>query len=125
MRSVRMRPGATPLILVGAISATLVLLGTGSIVSVLAPVRMASGSRGALRQPSTGEGCLLALCKLLAIGVLFVLALPIVGLGWIPILSPLALVYGALVLLTGTMLGAHLFARREEKMMLTLARSAE
>jgi hypothetical protein len=111
--------------LVGAVSATLVLLGTGSIVSVLAPVRMASGSRGALRQPSTGEGCLLAVFKLLAIGVLAGLVAPIVLLSLKPLLAPLALVYGAVVLLTGTMIGAHLLSGREEKMMLTLARSAE
>ncbi len=111
--------------LVGAVSATLVLLGTGSIVSVLAPVRMASGSRGALRQPSTGEGCLLALFKMFSIGVLAVLVAPVVLLGLKPILSSLALVYGAIVLLTGTMLGAHLLSGREEKVMLTLARSAD
>ena len=86
---------------------------------------MASGSRGALRQSNTGEGCLLAFFKMLSIGVLAILVTPIGLLGLRPVLSPLSLVYGALVLLIGTMIGASLFSAREEKLMMTLARSTE
>jgi hypothetical protein len=111
--------------LIGAISATLVLLGVGSVVSTLTPVRMASASRRALRQANTGEGCLLALFKMLAIVLLAALVAPIVLLGLVPLLSPLALVYGALVLLIGTKLGAWLFGEREERLIQTLARSGE
>ncbi len=111
--------------LIGAVSATIVLLGTGSVVSTLAPMRLASGSRGALRQTGTGEGCLLALFRMVAILVLAALVAPIVLLGLIPVLSPLALIYSALVLLVGTMIGARIFSDREEQLMMTLARSAE
>jgi ABC-2 type transport system permease protein len=111
--------------LIGAVSATLVLLGTGSIVSVLVPLRMTGRSRGALRQSGTGEGCLMALLRMVAILVLAVLVAPIVLLGLVPALSVLSLVYGALALLAGAMIGAHLCSGREERLMLTLARSTD
>jgi ABC-2 type transport system permease protein len=110
---------------IGAIAATLVLLAAGTVASVLAPMRLGTASRGALRQTKTGDGCITGLLRLLAMLVLAVLVTPIVLLSLLPILAPLSLLYGIALLAFSAFFGERLLRHREQEMILTLARSTD
>ena len=95
-------------------------LGVGCVVSVLAPVRLADGS-GNVFSSTTGAGgeqvavsLVGALASLALLTPVAVLALVpgLVGDGWYLLCAPLAVAYGAAVLVLGARRGGRLLLRR-------------
>ncbi|MHC4862316.1 MAG: hypothetical protein ACYTDY_19725 [Planctomycetota bacterium] len=116
-------------VLVAALASVPVLLGVGSVFSVLTPTRIGARGRGALSHgQSQGGGCASAGLRMLALMIVFVLLIPVGVLclasrgALVPLLS---LPYALFLLWAGLRWGGRLLARREEGLVLELARSQD
>jgi hypothetical protein len=125
-----MRPGgfAIATLVAEQISGLLVLLGLGSLVSIVVPVPIGARGRRALSRGQGNEGCLSALSRLVAMLVLTLLMLPVIlicrlaGPGWPVLLTP---AYGAALLWLGVRVGSRSLEGREEFVIAALARSRD
>ena len=115
-------------LVVESVSGLVILLGLGSVFSVLAPIRIGARGRRALSQGQGNEGRLAALSRMVAMAILAILMIP-VGLAcrlggpspWC-LLAPL---YAAGVLWIGLRVASGMLERREEAVMAALARGAD
>lgn len=118
-------------------------IGIGSVISVIAPMRVAVRDRRALRQQTSGkDGCLRSLLTFAGLFAIAMLAAP-VGLcfhlptiariagwtqvpGWLPLVTvPLAVLGGGVAIAVGTWFGGSLLESRDEDVISRLAKADE
>jgi hypothetical protein len=110
----------------GYLSGLLVMLGLGAAVSVLVPLPLTTHGRRSLGQARSGrEGCLMGVLRLLVFAFFSLLLVPVFLLLGDPLLSPLALLYGVLVLVCGLRFATGLLEVREEALFAALTRSPD
>jgi hypothetical protein len=111
---------------VGYVSGLLVMLGLGAAVSILVPLPLAAHGRRSLDHARSGrEGCLMGVLRLFVFVCFSLLLVPVFLLLGDPLLSPLALLYGSLVLVCGLRFAMRLLEVREETLFGALARSPD